>query len=33
MNCELKSVYVADFVKQAPSIQDVAEIIRKPELN
>ena len=31
--CELKSVYVADFAKQTSSIQEVAYIILEFELN
>lgn len=33
LRCELKSVYAADFSKQASSIQEVANIIRELELN
>ena len=33
LNCELKSVYAADFVKQVSSIQEVAEIIQEFEIN
>ncbi|CAI9719171.1 Hypothetical predicted protein [Octopus vulgaris] len=33
MKCELKSVYAADFAKQASSIQEVANIIQELELN
>ena len=33
MKCKLKSVYTADFAKQASSIQEVAKMIGELELN
>ena len=33
LKCKLKSVYASYFAKQASSIQEIAEIIRKFELN
>ena len=33
LKCELKSLYAADIPKQSSSIQEVAEIVRKLELN